>query len=248
MLLEKAVAKFCGSYGACEGGSGAWALMLLLGPESGEVDVYFREDSSGHAWSRHVLSAQKLRERGVTRRPDKATVCKPSTCKPSTCGATACQATTCQGTTCQGTTCQGTTCQGTGGGDGDGDDDERTLEAMWSVLTDGSIEENIFTTGGVEQRADSTSGIGHSAGESVRGLPTYLRTYLLTYLLTYHSAGESVRGDGLVEGHCYSLLRAYEDAKTGTRLVQLRNPWGTDAEWTGPWGDHSSLWQKCALA
>jgi hypothetical protein len=29
----------------------------------------------------------------------------------------------------------------------------------------------------------------------------------------------------------------------GTRLMQLRNPWG-EGEWKGRWADKSSLWTK----
>jgi hypothetical protein len=40
---------------------------------------------------------------------------------------------------------------------------------------------------------------------------------------------------GIVKGHAYSLLDVIEI--DGNRLVQLRNPWGNDAEWKGDWGD-----------
>ena len=44
MLLEKAVAKFVGSYGLLVSGTTAWCLQLLLGPKVG-VRVYSREKS-----------------------------------------------------------------------------------------------------------------------------------------------------------------------------------------------------------
>jgi hypothetical protein len=28
----------------------------------------------------------------------------------------------------------------------------------------------------------------------------------------------------------------------GTKLVQLRNPWGDTTEWKGAWGDNSKEW------
>jgi len=38
-------------------------------------------------------------------------------------------------------------------------------------------------------------------------------------------------GTGLVAGHAYSLIRIMV-VSTGNKLVQLRNPWGSE-EWTG---------------
>jgi len=30
----------------------------------------------------------------------------------------------------------------------------------------------------------------------------------------------------------------------GTKLIQLRNPWGEETEWLGAWGDKSSQWTE----
>ena len=45
-----------------------------------------------------------------------------------------------------------------------------------------------------------------------------------------------------MKGHAYGLLDCIEIE--GIKLVQLRNPWGNDAEWTGAWGDKSSQWTE----
>ena len=47
---------------------------------------------------------------------------------------------------------------------------------------------------------------------------------------------------GIVQGHAYSIL----DVVTidGFKLVQLRNPWGSGAEWTGDWSDDSDKWNE----
>lgn len=47
---------------------------------------------------------------------------------------------------------------------------------------------------------------------------------------------------GIVQGHAYSLLDVCEI--DGTKLVQLRNPWGNEVEWKGPWGDNSAEWTE----
>jgi len=45
---------------------------------------------------------------------------------------------------------------------------------------------------------------------------------------------------GLIGGHAYSLLSAYE-GENGLKLIKLRNPWGQH-EWNGDWSDNSKLW------
>ena len=47
---------------------------------------------------------------------------------------------------------------------------------------------------------------------------------------------------GIVQGHAYSILDVLE--VEGTKLVQLRNPWGEATEWLGAWGDKSKEWTE----
>ncbi|XP_027043249.1 calpain-9-like isoform X2 [Pocillopora damicornis] len=54
------------------------------------------------------------------------------------------------------------------------------------------------------------------------------------------------KGDlGLVKGHAYSVTGAttVNYRGRGTKLVRVRNPWGNEREWEGPWGDKSSEWR-----
>eukprot|EP00635_Sarcinochrysidales_sp_CCMP3193_P004963 CAMPEP_0118899356 /NCGR_PEP_ID=MMETSP1166-20130328/5946_1 /TAXON_ID=1104430 /ORGANISM="Chrysoreinhardia sp, Strain CCMP3193" /LENGTH=824 /DNA_ID=CAMNT_0006838483 /DNA_START=1 /DNA_END=2475 /DNA_ORIENTATION=- len=53
---------------------------------------------------------------------------------------------------------------------------------------------------------------------------------------------EKARTDGLVERHAYSLIAVKEVASRNVKLVQLRNPWGNDREWNGPWSDGAPEW------
>ena len=58
---------------------------------------------------------------------------------------------------------------------------------------------------------------------------------------------ETKREDGLIEGHAYSLISAVEvKLKDGgaVRLVELRNPWGNQHEWSGAWADAAPEWKK----
>ena len=54
---------------------------------------------------------------------------------------------------------------------------------------------------------------------------------------------EAKHSSGLVKGHNYSVT-AVETVKARTRsgeidvpLIRVRNPWGNEREWEGPWSD-----------
>ncbi|KAF2359806.1 Peptidase C2 calpain large subunit domain III [Trinorchestia longiramus] len=55
--------------------------------------------------------------------------------------------------------------------------------------------------------------------------------------------------NGLVRGHAYSITCVkYCEIQTPRvsgkiPLVRIRNPWGNEAEWNGPWSDQSEEWQ-----
>uniref|UniRef100_A0A915CYD2 Calpain catalytic domain-containing protein n=1 Tax=Ditylenchus dipsaci TaxID=166011 RepID=A0A915CYD2_9BILA len=50
--------------------------------------------------------------------------------------------------------------------------------------------------------------------------------------------------NGLVRGHAYSItaLQTVEGPHGETVLLRIRNPWGNDQEWNGPWSDNSPEW------
>eukprot|EP00930_Biecheleria_cincta_P068982 TRINITY_DN56799_c0_g1_i1.p1 TRINITY_DN56799_c0_g1~~TRINITY_DN56799_c0_g1_i1.p1 ORF type:complete len:699 (-),score=119.91 TRINITY_DN56799_c0_g1_i1:356-2452(-) len=54
------------------------------------------------------------------------------------------------------------------------------------------------------------------------------------------SVVEKERTDGLIERHAYSVIHAVEVC--GFKLVCCRNPWGNSKEWNGPWSDQSDEW------
>lgn len=47
---------------------------------------------------------------------------------------------------------------------------------------------------------------------------------------------------GLALGHAYSVLKVI--SVDGLILLQIRNPWGGDFEWTGKWSDTDDRWKK----
>ncbi|KAK9722062.1 Calpain family cysteine protease [Popillia japonica] len=60
---------------------------------------------------------------------------------------------------------------------------------------------------------------------------------------------EAETSEGLIRGHAYSVTRVkYVDIQTPNTsgkipLLRIRNPWGNEAEWNGPWSDKSPEWR-----
>jgi hypothetical protein len=69
------------------------------------------------------------------------------------------------------------------------------------------------------------------------------------YLMGCSSAKGGVEedlGNGILGNHAYAVLRAVQ---VGTlRLIECRNPWHGDKEWTGAWSDKSDEWAKNPVA
>lgn len=60
---------------------------------------------------------------------------------------------------------------------------------------------------------------------------------------------EAETPEGLIRGHAYSITKAQmidivtPNTNGKIPLVRIRNPWGNDAEWNGPWSDKSPEWR-----
>ena len=66
-----------------------------------------------------------------------------------------------------------------------------------------------------------------------------LQTYDMNDNKALITAGTTTGGMGIAGGHAYTTL-AVATLRDGTRLVKLRNPWGTE-KWRGDYSDTSSL-------
>ncbi|KAG5477286.1 hypothetical protein LSCM4_04504 [Leishmania orientalis] len=49
---------------------------------------------------------------------------------------------------------------------------------------------------------------------------------------------------GLATGHAYSVLDVRHFPLHQLCMLKIRNPWGSQVEWTGDWGDDSPLWDR----
>ncbi|XP_002015614.2 calpain-A [Drosophila persimilis] len=60
---------------------------------------------------------------------------------------------------------------------------------------------------------------------------------------------EAETPQGLIRGHAYSITKVcFIDIVTPNRqgkipMIRMRNPWGNEAEWNGPWSDSSAEWR-----
>nr|CAD2198470.1 unnamed protein product [Meloidogyne enterolobii] len=52
--------------------------------------------------------------------------------------------------------------------------------------------------------------------------------------------------NGLVKGHAYSItgMRIVSTTYGNVPLLRIRNPWGNEQEWNGPWADNSKEWNQ----
>ncbi|XP_031635619.1 calpain-B-like [Contarinia nasturtii] len=63
------------------------------------------------------------------------------------------------------------------------------------------------------------------------------------------SVFEAETREGLIKGHAYSITKIeLMDISTPNKsgkipMLRIRNPWGNDAEWNGPWSDSSPEWR-----
>lgn len=122
------------------------------------------------------------------------------------------------------------------------------LHGSYEALKGGSTCEAMEDfTGGVTEMYDITE------------LPPNFYTILLKAYERNSLSGCSIEPDpnileaetpvGLIRGHAYSITKVkYVDIETPGRsgkipLLRLRNPWGNEAEWNGPWSDKSPEWR-----
>ena len=74
-------------------------------------------------------------------------------------------------------------------------------------------------------------------------LTSHRQSSLLCCSITAHPHKfEAKKPNGLVMGHAYSITKVLR-LRDGRLFVRVRNPWGDQQEWTGPWSDSSQEWR-----
>ena len=77
--LSPLAPRYCGSYGALEGGNSAWAFDLLLGPKE-PVAIFEKEEHSGRWLRSHLHRTDSLTKLGATHNPSAARLVRD--CEP----------------------------------------------------------------------------------------------------------------------------------------------------------------------
>mmetsp|Transcript_80283 Transcript_80283/g.233142 ORF Transcript_80283/g.233142 Transcript_80283/m.233142 type:complete len:677 (+) Transcript_80283:2381-4411(+) len=59
------------------------------------------------------------------------------------------------------------------------------------------------------------------------------------------SGSDTEKTDGIVDGHCYSVLEVKENVGgSGIDMIKMRNPWGKQEFSSGGWGDDGPKWKQ----
>ena len=101
-------------------------------------------------------------------------------------------------------------------------------------LTNGAPSRFEFSTPEIKKMYDS--------GELWQKLLYYNENNYLMGAGSPAGSDKDVSNMGIAFGHAYSILDVCE--VEGNKLIQLRNPWGNEVEWTGAWGDKSKEWTE----
>lgn len=49
---------------------------------------------------------------------------------------------------------------------------------------------------------------------------------------------------GILENHYYSIIDMRDFPKDNLKLIRIRNPWGSEGVWTGPFCEEADDWEK----
>jgi calpain len=127
------------------------------------------------------------------------------------------------------------------------------LHGCYQFICEGNIAEGLVDlTGGVSEvqslehgedtkRQDHMNAVWHNL------LHYFNQKFLLTCL--NEVAGKSAKSaeaghNGILENHFYPIMDIRELAKEQLKLIRIRNPYGNEGVWTGPFSEDSEDWDK----
>lgn len=248
-IIEKAFAKFCGSYGSLDGGSTAWAFNALTGDP-----VFVLRKGPEEA----VRERRRSAKEGT--RPDKG----QSADQTDTEASSSEKSTPRQSTPSEAGQASPVATAGEGESKGEGEGKGGHVRASsWERI---DMRPKLRAgSQGAECSKRAVEFVGRQPAEAYDGDQTFMivRRYVRHKSLMSASfgsyggegGGEGLNGEGmglqgLVSGHAYTILDAKrfggtKDTSSGRplMLVQLRNPWGR-GEWEGAWSDKSDEWRR----
>ncbi|KAM7534223.1 hypothetical protein Aperf_G00000106135 [Anoplocephala perfoliata] len=119
---------------------------------------------------------------------------------------------------------------------------------FWSALLEkayanGTTSEGMEDfTGGMSEVID----LGDSAPKNLFSIMIRAHSRCSLLACTTDANLEELESDGslgLVKEHAYSIT-SVRVGDSQLQMVRLRNPWGNDREWSGPWSDKSEEWSR----
>ena len=120
------------------------------------------------------------------------------------------------------------------------------MHGSYDSIVGGSVATALeHLTNGISQFIDmrsSETDQQYNTGELWSKLQFYRQKSYLMGAGSPNGSDSDVSELGIVFGHAYSILDVAEI--DGFKLIQLRNPWGSETEWKGPWGDNSKEWNE----
>lgn len=124
------------------------------------------------------------------------------------------------------------------------------LVGSYDALRGGTTSEGMEDfTGGMSEMIE----LGNSAPENLFNIMIRAHARCSLLACSIDASPEELEADGplgLIKGHAYSItdVQVFRDMRgTHVQMVRLRNPWGNDREWSGPWGDKSKEWSRISI-
>ncbi|VUZ39950.1 unnamed protein product [Hymenolepis diminuta] len=125
------------------------------------------------------------------------------------------------------------------------------LVGSYDALRGGTTSEGMEDfTGGMCEMID----LGVSAPENLFNIMNRAHSRCSLLACSIDANPSEIEADGplgLIKGHAYSitdvrtcLFQFRERGGKHIQMVRLRNPWGNDREWSGPWSDKSEEWSR----
>ncbi|KAF5401281.1 Calcium dependent cysteine protease [Paragonimus heterotremus] len=117
-----------------------------------------------------------------------------------------------------------------------------TYDAMRGGTTSEAMED---FTGGLTEVMD----LGEKAPKKLFSIMECAKARASLMATSIDAAENELEGRGpmgLITGHAYSItdVRRVTSRSGSVELVRLRNPWGNEEEWVGPWSDQSREWKN----